>query len=381
MKWYPMNRKAFLAAIAFLGVLALFSLSAPSPFSLPLVSPAYAAPQPAPRQQQDSAPEFPSTETGVRTVDENTDPYEEIGDPVAATDPDDDKLTYSLENADTSHFGIDRNTGQLLTGAPLDYESKSSYTVTVTATDLSDLSDSIQVTINVNNVDEEGKVTLSWRPAGESGIVFEATLNEPDEVDGTPTWQWSSANSQNGSYNNISGTTSATYTPAADANHKYLQATATYTDAHASGRTARATLQVELPSYLNGYTLNFNPNTSGGYSCLDGNSADICVRVSRNVTPGDDIYYPASPSYKAENADNLIQNRYPSRGTISYSLGGTDASYFDIGPSNGDLLPKPKPRWDVHLLSVGSRAGSLAGMFRPLTAGQSGSAVSLRLSG
>ena len=43
--------------------------------------------------------------------------------------------------------------------------------------------------------------------------------------------------------------------------------------------------------------------------------------------------------------------------------------------------PKPKPRWDVHLLSVGSRARSLAGMFRPLTAGQSGSAVSPRLSG
>ena len=42
---------------------------------------------------------------------------------------------------------------------------------------------------------------------------------------------------------------------------------------------------------------------------------------------------------------------------------------------------KPKPRWDVHLLSVGSRAGSLAGMVRPLTAGQSGSAVSPRLSG
>ena len=259
-----MNRKAFLAAIAFLGALALFSLSAPSSFSLPLVSPAYAAPQPALRQQQDSAPEFPSSEDGVRTVDENTDPYEEIGDPVAATDPDDDKLIYSLENADTSHFGIDRNTGQLLTGAPLDHASRSSYPVTVVATDPSGLSDSIQVTINVNNVDEPGKVTPSWRPAGQSGIVFEATLNEPDEVDGTPTWQWSSANSQNGSYNDISGATSATYTPAADANHKYLRATATYTDAHASGRTARATLQVELPSYLNGYTLNFDPNTSGG---------------------------------------------------------------------------------------------------------------------
>ena len=48
---------------------------------------------------------------------------------------------------------------------------------------------------------------------------------------------------------------------------------------------------------------------------------------------------------------------------------------------SGKGRPKPKPRWDVHLLSVGSRAGSFAGMFRPLTAGQSGSAVSPRLSG
>ena len=46
-----------------------------------------------------------------------------------------------------------------------------------------------------------------------------------------------------------------------------------------------------------------------------------------------------------------------------------------------DAEPKPKPRWDVHLAGAGNRGGSLAGVFRPLIAGPSGSAVSPRLSG
>ena len=46
-----------------------------------------------------------------------------------------------------------------------------------------------------------------------------------------------------------------------------------------------------------------------------------------------------------------------------------------------DPETKPKPRWDVHLPGMGIPAGSLAGVFRPLIAGPSGSAVSPRLSG
>ena len=42
---------------------------------------------------------------------------------------------------------------------------------------------------------------------------------------------------------------------------------------------------------------------------------------------------------------------------------------------------KPKPRWDVHLPGAGNRGRSLEGVFRPLIAGPSGSAVSPRLSG
>ena len=316
-----MNRKAFLAAIAFLLALALFSLSAPSPFSLPTVSPAYA---------QSAEPEFPSGEI-TRSVDENTDPYEEIGAPVTATG---DGITYSLENAGTSHFGIDYFTGQLLVGAPLDHEAQDNYTVTVIATDSSNRTAEKNVTINVNDVEEAGKVKLSWRPASD-GVEFTAVLDDPDGTSNTPTWQWSESDNQNSEYTDISGETSATYTRPDSATKKYLRVTATYTDAHVTDRTASATQQVEPPSYLVGYALEFNVNTSGGYECPTGDSAAVCVRVSRNVTPGDDIYYPASVKYVKDGTD-----RYPSRGKISYSLGGTDKNYFDIDPSTGDLLPK-----------------------------------------
>ena len=62
----------------------------------------------------------------------------ELGpDPVVADDPDDANLTYSLDSGrDAASFSIDRGTGQLMhESATLDYETKPSYTVTVTATD------------------------------------------------------------------------------------------------------------------------------------------------------------------------------------------------------------------------------------------------------
>ena len=44
-------------------------------------------------------PEFPSSETGMRSTDENTGAGMNIGTPVAATDPENDNLTYSLDDS------------------------------------------------------------------------------------------------------------------------------------------------------------------------------------------------------------------------------------------------------------------------------------------
>ena len=75
--------------------------------------------------------------TSVNAI-ENTPTNTNIGDPFTATDPDQDKLTYSLGGTDAESFGIDRSTGQLKTKAELDIEDKTSYSVTISVTDSKD---------------------------------------------------------------------------------------------------------------------------------------------------------------------------------------------------------------------------------------------------
>ena len=104
-------------------------------------------------------PELDSA-TATREVPENTAAGQNIGAPFLATDQDTgDTLTYSLGGTDAASFGIIESTGQLQTKNALDFEIKSTYTVTVTATDQGSLSDITTVTVTVANVDETPVVT------------------------------------------------------------------------------------------------------------------------------------------------------------------------------------------------------------------------------
>ena len=107
------------------------------------------------------APEFASdTEDGASDAwRRDAVAGEDIGNPVAANDANGDALTYALSGTDAASFDIDSATGQLMTQTALDYENKDTYMVTVTASDPGDLSDSIDVTITVTNVDEIGTVS------------------------------------------------------------------------------------------------------------------------------------------------------------------------------------------------------------------------------
>ena len=116
------------------------------------------------------APEFPSGASTTRSIAENTAANTNIGAPVAATDRNDDTLTYTLEGTDAASFGIDSGTGQLSTSAALDYETKSTYSVVVKATDPAGLSGTIDVTINVTDVVDEAP-TVVERYAGDDGRI------------------------------------------------------------------------------------------------------------------------------------------------------------------------------------------------------------------
>ena len=150
-------------------------------------------------------PEFPSTEAGDRSVTENTAAGQNIGAPFSATDPDagDTTLAYSLGGTDAASFDIVATSGQLRTKAALNYEIKSTYTVTVTATDREDVSDTIEVTITVTNVNEPpvvtGKSDISYAENGD-GTVAAYTAVDPEN--GQITWSLSGDDSGDFSISN-----------------------------------------------------------------------------------------------------------------------------------------------------------------------------------
>ena len=119
-----------------------------------------------------NAPIFTDGTHITRTVAENTTSGVDIGDPITATDADNHFLTYTLTGTDAASFDINTVTSQLQTKAPLDYETKQTYTVTITVSDGS-LSDTITVTINVTDQDDQTTHALTLV----SGPLTERTLN------------------------------------------------------------------------------------------------------------------------------------------------------------------------------------------------------------
>ena len=151
-----------------------------------------------------------------------------IGQPVAATDPDTgETLTYTLEGTDAGKFDIVSTSGQLLTkvGTKYDYEQQRTYSVTVVVEDSDDNSAEIMVTLSVIDQNEPplaptpvfvsptsgsaSKLNVSWHPPTNTG---RPSINNYDiqyrEVD--------AANYSNGPQNvsgdrtNISGLKSGT---------------------------------------------------------------------------------------------------------------------------------------------------------------------------
>ena len=105
-------------------------------------------------------PVFTDTAPVTRSFDENEGDAtksspSDIGLPVAATDADNDTLTYELDPAGRNNFAITA-TGQITTisGVNYDHETTPSYAVTVTVTDGNGGSATIAVTIDVNDVAE-----------------------------------------------------------------------------------------------------------------------------------------------------------------------------------------------------------------------------------
>ncbi len=263
-----------------------------------------------------TAQRAPSFEDDVTlTIDENAAPGSLVGDAVTATDPDRDVLTYSLSGTDAASFVIDGSTGQITVGSGtvFDYESRPEmYTVIVSVHDGRDVygSDdtmidaSIEVNIDVNNVDEAGTVSVSPEQP-QAGTALAASLTDPDGSVSDVSWQW--ARSSDGSnWSDITGAESATYTPVADDVGGYLRASASYTDGHGSGKSAHA-VSPQRTAQRDPYFAD-----------------DVTLTVDENTAPGASV-------------GSALTATDPDGDTLTYSLSGTDAPSFVIDGSSGQI--------------------------------------------
>ncbi len=269
----------------------------------------------------DAKPTFPDAAT-TRSLKENTEPGLNIGAPVTAMIVAGGPLAYTLGGTDAASFDIDSSTGQIKTkaGVTYDYEVKSIYAVTVTATGSSKASASIPVTINVDDVDEKPATpaapTVS-APDGSSTSLL-ATWTEPDRNGGPPI---------SGYRMEYRRGTSGDW---AKWPHSGTSTTATILELrpYTEYQVRVQALNGELPS-------DWSPPGSGRTNNAAPVFADSATTRSfpENTPPGHNI----GPPVAAEDAEGE---------PLTYALEGADATSFDIEPATGQLKTKSGVSYD-----------------------------------
>ena len=268
------------------------------------------------------APEFTDGDSTTRTISENSAVDTNIGSAVSATDQDNgDRVTYTLSDTDAAAFTVDNETGQLKTKAALDYETTTSYTVTLTATDKDDLTDSITVTINVRNLDERlsNNAPVFTEGATATRSVAEnlvAGTNIGTAVTATDTDTGSTLSYQ------LSGTDAAAFSIDDQTGQLKTNAALNYETKDAYSVTITVTdgaLTDTITVTINVTDANDAPVFSDGTS------------TTRNASKNTDADTNIGASVIATDEDE---------DTLTYTLSGTDAASFDIVLTSGQMKTK-----------------------------------------
>ena len=116
----------------------------------------------------------------TRSVAENTAANQNVGAVIPeAMDDDGDSLTYTMEGTDAASFTFDASARRIKTSAALDFEMKSSYSVTVKADDDNGGTATVVVTITVTDVDEQPATPAKPTLAAVSATSLTATWTKP----------------------------------------------------------------------------------------------------------------------------------------------------------------------------------------------------------
>ena len=248
-------------------------------------------------------------------------------------------VSWSLDGTDAGVFDI--NDGVLTFKKSPDYEMPADvasttddstaavddnmYEVTVQATDSTMKTGMKKVMVEVADVDEMGMVTLSARRP-QSEVAFTATPTDPDGGLTGITWQWAKSMEMDGTFVDIEGADSATYTPADADIEYYLRATAMYTDNEGSGKSAMA-----MPDY----SVQGEParNSAPDFTGQDEDDQTTGIQVTRSVAENTAAGQSVGAPVRGTDGNNDI---------LTYTLSGSndDDDLFDINWGTGQIMTK-----------------------------------------
>ncbi|WP_419551800.1 SwmB domain-containing protein [Candidatus Poriferisodalis sp.] len=262
------------------------------------------------------APSF-DERTPTRSIPENARARAAAGTPVRAADTDSgDVVAYELSGSDL--FTVDSDSGQIrvAAGESLDFEAAPSHSVALKASDSSNASDTVTVTIAVTDVNERPDAVADTATVSEdAAVTIDVLANDDDPEDDRSALTITVARSPRRGRAVVNQPANAGQNP-----------TITYTpnaDYHGADTFTYEVRDTASPSLSNtaAVSVEINPvNDPPSFT-----SPTTTRSVSESAGPGDNVGAPVTATDPDEND------------TLAYSLSGADAGLFDIGPHSGQI--------------------------------------------
>jgi hypothetical protein len=286
-RWGTRNLRKFFSAHFFLPII-LLGLTAQQGFATPVFSSSTIA----------SVNEGVSAGTPVYTA--------------VATEPG-NTLAYSLQGSDAAAFTINASTGVVTINNSPDFETKSSYSFTVKASDSSAASSTLAVTISVNDlppVITSATTANVNEGAASATTVYVATATDP--AGGLVTYSLTGTDAVAFTINSTTGVVTINNSPDFETKASYTF-TIKASDPSGAFNTQVVTLSVnDLPPVI---------------------SSPTTANINEGVSAGTVVYTTVA-------AD-------PAGGTVTYSLSGIDAAAFTINASTGVVTINNSPDFET----------------------------------
>jgi len=262
-----------------------------------------------------TAPTITSAATAT-TIDENSG----AGQIIYTVTSDDSTATYSLSGTDSASFTINEASGEVTLISDPDFESQSTYSFIVTATDTANNSSTLTITLAINDIEEADLTPPAITSSGTAAAIDENSgaaqvIYTTTSDDSTATYSLSGTDSASFTINETSGEVTLISDPDFETQSAY-SFIVTVTDTANNSATLTITLAI-------------NDIEEADLTPPAITSSDTAAAVDENSGAGQIIYTVTSDD-----------------STATYSLSGTDSASFTISETSGEVTLTNNPDFE-----------------------------------